>query len=81
MKAGVGLNDLAPSNRQHSLFVQEDEQKSRASNVMDVINRKFGQGTLNLLGAGIQKKWAPRQNMLSPRYTTDINEIMVATTF
>ncbi|GCD60212.1 SOS (error prone) mutagenesis protein UmuC [Acetobacter pasteurianus NBRC 3280] len=81
MKAGVGLNDLAPSNRQHSLFVQEDEQKSRASDVMDVINRKFGQGTLNLLGAGIQKKWAPRQNMLSPRYTTDINEIMVATTF
>ncbi|QEO18904.1 Y-family DNA polymerase [Acetobacter vaccinii] len=80
-KAGVTLNDLAPCNRQTALFGGNDTRGLKASQAMDAVNRKFGQGSLQLLGAGLEPRWKSRQQMRSPRYTTQLSEIMEAVTF
>lgn len=80
-KAGVSFNDLAPTCRQNTLFVTTNERTRQATKAMDAVNQRFGKGTMSLLSAGLQKKWQPRQGMLSQRYTTNINEIMEVRTF
>lgn len=81
-KAGVSFNDLAPTCRQNTLFTSGNERTRQATIAMDAVNNRFGKGTMNLLSAGLYNKaWQPRQNMLSKRYTTNINEIMEAKTF
>ncbi|MFT8952543.1 MAG: Y-family DNA polymerase [Gluconobacter sp.] len=80
-KAGVSFNDLAPTNRQNTLFATGNERTQQATKAMDAVNQRFGKGTMSLLSAGLQNKWTPRQSMLSQRYTTNINEIMEARTF
>ncbi|MFT8369734.1 MAG: Y-family DNA polymerase [Acetobacter sp.] len=80
-KAGVSFNDLAPTCRQNTLFATTNERTRQATKAMDAVNQRFGKGTMSLLSAGLQKKWQPRQGMLSQRYTTNINEIMNVRTF
>ena len=80
-KAGVSFNDLAPTNRQNTLFATGSERTRQATKAMDAVNQRFGKGTMSLLSSGLQNKWQPRQGMLSQCYTTNINEIMEARTF
>jgi DNA polymerase V len=39
--------------------------------VMDAINGRMGQDTLQLASSGIEKTWRMRRGMKSPNYTTD----------
>lgn len=79
-KAGVMLTEIiATSARPRTLF--EDvaaQQKSTAlMDTLDRINRRMGNGTLQLLGAGIKQTWAMRRGSMSQRYTTEWNELAV----
>ncbi|GAN66925.1 Y-family DNA polymerase [Acetobacter orientalis] len=80
-KAGVMLNDLAPAGTQHTLFDIPSEQDTALMGTMDAVNQRFGRGALRPLSAGVERSWRPRQNMLSPRFTTNVHEIMEASSF
>ncbi len=80
-KAGVVLNDLVPE-RQHTrmLFPTRDPVKSaKMMQALDAVNARYGRGTLRPLATGIARPWATRHDRLSQRYTTRIEEILVAT--
>lgn len=80
-KAGVLLNDLSPAGAQKGLFSTRPEKKTALLEAMDVLNSRYGRGTIAPLCTGVSKGWKPRQNMLSPRYTTNFSEIMEARTY
>ena len=46
---------------------------------MDTLNAQFGRETVRPLSTGIRRSGGTRAGRLSPRYTTRIEEIMVAT--
>ncbi|MXN93049.1 DUF4113 domain-containing protein [Flavobacterium sp. Sd200] len=76
-KAGVIVSELVPDNaKQFNLFNDEDPRHLALMKTMDKVNSKMGSRIVRL-GAQAQKTWDMNQNMLSPRYTTDINEILV----
>jgi len=45
--------------------------------VLDHLNAKDGRGTLYFAGQGIQTAWQMKREMLSPRYTTRIQDVLV----
>ncbi len=45
--------------------------------VLDHLNAKDGRGTLYFAGQGIQTTWQMKREMLSPRYTTRIQDVLV----
>jgi len=79
-KAGILLSELQPATlRQGQLFDPADSRRrDTLMTVMDQLNRKMGQDTLFLAGAGIDRSWRMRQGNRSPRYTTHWAEIPVA---
>ncbi|OGU20557.1 MAG: DNA polymerase V subunit UmuC [Hydrogenophilales bacterium RIFOXYD1_FULL_62_11] len=79
-KAGILLSDLQSATlRQGQLFDAADTtRRANLMAVMDQLNRKMGQDTLFLAGAGIDRSWRMQQGNRSPRYTTHWAEIPVA---
>ena len=77
-KAGVMLSGIIAA-RLHSLFDDVTAQQKSAALMatMDGINRRMGSGTLQLLGAGINKKWAMKRGNVSPCYTTKLTELAI----
>ena len=45
----------------------------------NAVNARYGRGTLRSLATGIARPWATPHEHLSRRYTTRIEEILVAT--
>jgi DNA polymerase V len=52
-----------------------EARSARLMRVMDTINGRMGQDTLQLASSGIEKTWRMRRGMKSPNYTTDWVEI------
>ncbi|TCZ54592.1 Y-family DNA polymerase [Roseicella aquatilis] len=79
-KAGVMLNDLRPEAGQpRMLFPTRDPVRSaRVMAAMDAVNARHSAGTLRPLATGLARPWAARAARLSPRYTTRLEEILVA---
>ena len=81
-KCGVMLMELTvKAQRQETLFddVAARERASKTMAVMDSINRVWGRGTLRSGAAGGSKRWAMRSENRSPRYTTQWEELPIAT--
>ena len=79
-KVGVMLTGIiAAADRPRTLFENTTAQKKSSAlmQTMDHINRRMGSGTLQLLGEGISKRWGMRRGNISPRYTTEWNELIV----
>jgi DNA polymerase V len=71
-KAGVLLLGLRPkSQRQLSLWEPDESRSDALMQTLDAINAKFGLGTIQFAAAGLEKPWAMRAEMRSPRYTTN----------
>ncbi|GBD55729.1 Y-family DNA polymerase [Gluconobacter wancherniae] len=78
-KAGVILTDLRPAGTQGLMFSGRPPEKSATAMLaLDVINARFGSGTLRTASTGQERTWSPRQAILSPRYTTRLEEIAIA---
>lgn len=80
-RAGVMLADLSPkAQRQITLFEDPEKiaRRDRLNQVMDVANKRYGSGRVALAGAGIEKRWRMNRAHLSPRFTTCIDELPVA---
>ncbi|NTV21519.1 MAG: Y-family DNA polymerase [Chlorobium limicola] len=82
-KAGVivgGITSASASASPLSLFHDEEavltmERQQKLMQVMDKINRQYGNGTIHT-AAENSEAWRPQQTNLSPHYTTEWGEIM-----
>lgn len=76
-KAGVIVSGLVPTNaRQLDLFLSENPKHHKLMQVMDGINNKYGNNKMKIANQDLERTWKMRQEHLSPRYTTNINEII-----
>ncbi|MGQ2964772.1 Y-family DNA polymerase [Methylophilus sp.] len=87
MKAGVSLGALTTTQgQQQDMFDTSDthDKSVRLMQTIDDINQKMGRATIKLASEGVQKykqaeikqPWRMRQEMMSPRYTTDWDELL-----
>ncbi|MBR9854390.1 MAG: Y-family DNA polymerase [Algicola sp.] len=76
-RAGVIVSGLVPTNeRQLDLFLSENPKHHKIMEVMDGINNKYGGYKMKIANQDLERTWKMRQNHLSLRYTTNINEII-----
>lgn len=81
-KSGVVFFGLEPEcSRQPDLFERRTEldKQERLSRMADEVNRRFGRGTLFHLSEGIERTWSMRRDLLSPRFTTDWDQLLKVT--
>lgn len=77
-RAGVIVSSLVPTNtRQLDLFQRENPKHHALMKVMDGMNNKYGDYKIKLGNQDLQRTWKMRQEHLSPKYTTNINEIII----
>jgi DNA polymerase V len=77
-KAGVFLTDIVPDKeRQQSVFAAiDDDRRVRLMQAVDAINRKHGRYTVRPLALTSERDWEMRRQNLSPRYTTNLDEVL-----
>lgn len=76
-KAGVIVMDFSPEdNQQLKLFENRNVKHISLMKVVDKLNRKYGQQKIRLAAQDMGRVWKMKQENLSPRYTTDINDII-----
>jgi DNA polymerase V len=78
-KAGVMLGDFYSQGvAQLNLFDDCAPQKNseKLMEVLDRLNAKDGKGTLYFAGQGIRTSWQMKREMLSPRYTTRVSDLL-----
>ena len=80
-KAGVMLADICPDNKiQLNLFYTSRNLAGHMQimKALDEINTVWGRDTIKYASSGIKKPWAMKRRMVSPRYTTNWDELPVA---
>lgn len=78
-KAGVMLNGMKPSDHLTRRMFHQDswERSRRISQAMDEINRRYGRHTIRYGSVETNGKWGMKAGHKSPRYTTNLNELMI----
>ncbi|WP_353176531.1 Y-family DNA polymerase [Delftia acidovorans] len=83
IKAGVILLDITGTDAVQSELQLEEapgRDQGRLMSAVDRINSRFGKGTVHVASTGQQKpakNWEMRQERRTPRYTTEISEILL----
>lgn len=76
-KAGVIVTQIIPQDqKQFHLFEEENPKHQKIMEVMDAYQRKTGERKIRLGNQDLQRTWKMKQNLLSPKYTTDIKDIL-----
>lgn len=76
-KAGVIVTGIVPTdNHQLDMFQTEDPKHKPLMSVIDSLNKKYRMDKIKLGSQDLKRTWKMRQERLSPRYTTNINEII-----
>jgi len=76
-KAGVIVTELIDENqKQFQLFDEENPKHLALMKVMDKLNYKIGNTKVKLATQNLSLTWNMNQNHLSPRYTTNFNDIL-----
>lgn len=76
-KAGVILMNFTPENpEQLTLFDFKNPKHSKLMKVVDKINKENGKHLVKLSGQDLNKTWKMKQENLSQKYTTSLNEII-----
>ena len=77
-KAGVIVMGLVPTdNYQLDLFNKEDPKHKPLMSVIDRINKKYKAHKIKIGNQDLKRTWKMRQERLSPRYTTNIKDILI----
>lgn len=79
-KAGVLAAQLRPATSiQGNLFEPQPELREQAQllKTVDLLNRRYGRGTVQYAACGFQPAWRLKAEKRSPRYTTRWEEILV----
>ncbi|HCH0249091.1 TPA: Y-family DNA polymerase [Vibrio parahaemolyticus] len=74
-KIGVGLLDLTDGRNEQPDLFNQNPNNPKLMGVYDSLNHRYGSDTLFLGAQGIEKKWAMRRDMLTPRYTTNWHDL------
>ena len=77
-KAGVMVTEFVPeTERMTSLFDEDLHAKHRPiMQIIDVMNKRLGEDKIKLGSMDVQRTWKMNQKNLSPRYTTDLHQII-----
>ena len=76
-RAGVIVTGLVPTdNYQLDIFHQENPKHKSLMSTIDNLNYKYKDNKIKLGSQDLERTWKMRQERLSPRYTTNINEII-----
>jgi len=76
-KAGVIVMGLTPENtKQFTLFNEENPKHQSVMKAIDNLNKSIGQNKVKFASQDMERMWKMKQERLSPRYTTNINEII-----
>jgi DNA polymerase V len=80
-KVGVELRDLKPDTQvQAALFApnvdKQQHKLQRAITTVDLLNSRFGRDKIAYAIMGFDKKWVMRQEFLSSKYTTNIEDVI-----
>lgn len=77
-KAGIMLSEISPVTRRQGDLLEDDvTTNDRLMRALDVLNQRFGRGTVKVSTQGAYLDWQMRQERKSPNYTTDWDEIPV----
>ncbi len=77
-KAGVILTNFTPENQEQlSLFENSNPKHKNLMKTMDYINYSMGGQKVKLANQDLNKKWKMKQEKLSSRYTTKLDEIII----
>jgi DNA polymerase V len=82
-KAGVFLSEISPQTavQQHLFLTQENSKiplRQNISNAIDSVRKRYGEKSIGFAAAGIEKKWQGKNEQRTPRYTTQITELLFA---
>lgn len=76
-KAGVIVMDITPEEtKQINLFENSNPKHKPIMEVIDKINKDIGRTKIKLATQDQARTWKMRQERLSPRYTTKLNEVI-----
>lgn len=76
-RAGVIVMGLVPTgNHQLHMFEAENPKHKPLMHAMDKLNSKYAAHKVKLGSQDLKRTWKMRQERLSPRYTTNINDII-----
>jgi DNA polymerase V len=76
-RAGIIVTRLVPThNHQLDLFEHENPKHKSLMQTIDTLNKKYETHKIKLGNQDLKRTWKMRQERLSPRYTTNINEII-----
>ncbi len=76
-KAGVVVMGLVPEKqRQLDLFCEENPRHQPLMQALDRLHKKYGSHKVKLASQDLARTWKMKQSRLSPRYTTDIHDII-----
>lgn len=77
-KAGVIVMGITPEDeKQMNLFVEENPKHKKLMQAMDKINLSLGQQKVKLAVQDLGRTWKMKQEKLSPRYTTKLDEVII----
>jgi DNA polymerase V len=77
-KAGVVISGLVPNdNFQLNLFAHENPKHKSLMATIDGLNKKFKADKIKLGNQDLQRTWKMRQERLSSKFTTNINDVLV----
>jgi DNA polymerase V len=77
-RAGVIVMGLVPTNNhQLQMFEAENPKHKPLMHAIDRLNSKYADYKIKLGSQDLKRTWKMRQERLSPRYTTNINDIIV----
>jgi len=76
-KAGVIVTGLVPTDtHQLNLFLHENPKHKPLMSTIDHLNKKFKADKIKLASQDLQRTWKMKQEHLSPKYTTKLNDII-----
>ncbi|WP_415892046.1 Y-family DNA polymerase [Neptuniibacter sp. PT8_73] len=76
-KAGIGLLEISTATPYQPDIFTPCADQPELMRCLDQINSKYGRDTLHLARQGIQQNFKMKRELLSPRYTTRIEDIPV----
>lgn len=80
-KAGVIVMGLTPENqKQLSLFNSENTKHFPLMTIVDRMNKSYGNNKVKFASQSLGRQWKMKQENISPRYSTNIKEIITVYT-
>ncbi len=77
-KAGIVLSEISPvTHRQGDLLEPENTSNTALMQALDILNQRYGRGTVKVSTQGAFKDWQMLQERKSPNYTTCWGDVPV----